>query len=87
VVRGTVVPQNMWSPHSDAERRRYVERAELQLPVFFEDKDGGLGLSLEASIDGPGHVLRDANDLALLGQTTTTHIRIVVSMLWFVVTC
>ncbi|KAN0131711.1 hypothetical protein V8E53_010553, partial [Lactarius tabidus] len=77
VVRGTVVPQNMWSPHSDAERRRYVERAELQLPVFFEDKDGGLGLSLEASIDGPGHVLRDANDLALLGQTTTTHIRIV----------
>jgi hypothetical protein len=62
VVRGTVVPQKMWSPHSAVERRRYVERAELQLPVFFEDRDRGLGLSLEATLDGPCHVLRDAND-------------------------
>ena len=80
VDRGTVVPQKMWSPHSAIERRRYVERAELQMPVFFEDRDRGLGLPLEASIDGRRHVLRDANDPAPLGQKTTIHIRIVVSM-------
>ena len=50
------------------------------MPVFFEDKDGGLGLSLGTSIDGQRHVLRDAHDPAPLGQTTTTHIRIVVSV-------
>jgi hypothetical protein len=80
VDRGTVVPQKMWSPHSAVERRRYVERAELQMPVFFEDRDRGLGLSLEATLDGRCHVLRDANDTAPLGQKTTAHIRIVVSM-------
>jgi hypothetical protein len=58
------------------------------MPVFFECKDGeALGLSLEVSIDGPGHILRVANDLAPLGQKTTTHIRIAVSTLFFEVTC
>ena len=78
--RGTVVPQTIWSPLSAADIRQYVENAELQMPVFFEDKDGGLGLSLEASTDGQCHVLRDGSDPAPLGQKSTTHIRIVVSM-------
>ncbi|KAI9455810.1 hypothetical protein BJY52DRAFT_1121620 [Lactarius psammicola] len=77
VDRGTVVPQTMWSPDSAINRRQNVEKAKLQMPVFFEDKDGGLGLSLGALIDGPFHVLRDANDYAPLGQKTTLHFRIV----------
>ncbi|KAI9433289.1 hypothetical protein H4582DRAFT_1988160 [Lactarius indigo] len=77
VDKGTVVPQTMWSARSPVNRRQNVERAMLQMPVFFEGKDGRLGLSLEASIDGQGHVLRDANDPAPLGQKTTLHIRIV----------
>ncbi len=79
VDRGTVVPQTMWSPHSAINRRQNVEKAKLQMPVFFEDKDGGLGLSLGALTDGRCHVLRDANDPAPLGQKTTLHFRIVVS--------
>ncbi|KAH9011529.1 hypothetical protein EDB83DRAFT_371902 [Lactarius deliciosus] len=74
---GTVVPQTMWSPRSPINRRQNVERAMLQMPVFFEDKDGGLGLSLEASIDARCDVLRDGNDPAPLGGKTTLHIRIV----------
>ena len=70
----------MWSPDSATERRRYVERAELQMPVFFKNCDGGLGLSLEASTDSRRCGLRDSYDPAPLGQKTTTHIRIVVSM-------
>jgi hypothetical protein len=51
------------------------------MPVFFENKNGGLaGLSLGEFTDGQCHDLRDANDPAPLGQKTTTHIRIVVSM-------
>ena len=78
--RGTVVPQMMWSPRSVVDIRQHVERAKLQMPVFFEDKDRGLGLSLGAFTDGQYHGLRDANDPAPLSQKTTTHIRIVVSM-------
>jgi hypothetical protein len=77
---GTVVPQMMWSPHSASDRRQHVELGKLQMPVFFEDKDGALGFSLEASVDGQYHVLRHANVLAPLGQKTTTHIRIIVSI-------
>jgi hypothetical protein len=79
IIRGTVVPQKMWSPQSALGVRQYVERAELQMPVFFEGRDGELGLSLEASIDSRRRVLRDANDPAPLGPKTTTHIRIAVS--------
>ncbi|KAF8269746.1 hypothetical protein EI94DRAFT_909773 [Lactarius quietus] len=74
---GTVVPQTMWSPDSPVARRQNIEKALLQMPIFFEDKDGGVGLPLGASIDGGCHILRDADDLAPLGPKTTTHIRIV----------
>ncbi|KAH8998669.1 hypothetical protein EDB92DRAFT_1198774 [Lactarius akahatsu] len=74
---GTVVPQTMWSPRTAADKRQHVEEAELQMPIFFEAKDGRLGLSLGASIGGKCHGLRDAGVPAPLGQKTTTHIRIV----------
>ena len=78
-VGGTVVPQTMWSPGSPVNRRQNIEKASLQMPIFFEDKNGGLGVSLGASIDG-GCDVRDADDPAPLGPRTTTHIRILVSM-------
>jgi hypothetical protein len=78
---GTVVPQTMWSPLSSIDIRRHIERAELQIPVFFEDKDGRVGISLGACIDGQCRVLlRDPTGRAPLGQRSTTHVRIVVSM-------
>ena len=49
------------------------------MPIFFEDKDGVLGVSLRALIDGQCHVLRDANIPAPLGEKATTLLRIVVS--------
>jgi len=74
--RGTVVPQTMWSPRSATDMRQHVESAELQMPIFFEDKDGGLGISLGACIDGRCRFLRDPTSPAPLGQKSTTHIRI-----------
>ncbi|KAI9433277.1 hypothetical protein H4582DRAFT_2101681 [Lactarius indigo] len=76
VDRGTVVPQRMWSPHSALDRRRHVERAQLQMPIFFEGEDRRLGIPLAASTNSRCHSLRDASHLALHGQKSSTYIRI-----------
>jgi len=49
VDRGTVVPQTMWCPNSVVARRQNIDRAKLQMPIYFEDENGGLGFSLGAS--------------------------------------
>ena len=77
---GTVVRQTMWSPHTASERQQHIEMGKLLMPVFFKHKDRALGFSLGESIEGQHNVLRHANGPAPLGQKTTTHIRIIVSM-------
>jgi hypothetical protein len=79
VDRGTVVPQRMWSPHTDLDRVRHIVTAQLQMPVFFEGEGRSLGISLVASTNGRCHDLRDANHPAPLGQKSSTYIRIEVS--------
>ncbi|KAH9037703.1 hypothetical protein EDB84DRAFT_1268652, partial [Lactarius hengduanensis] len=76
VDRGTVVPQRMWSPHSALDRRRHVERARLQMPIYFEGDDRTLGISLAASTNSRCRSLREGNYLAPLGQKSSTYIRI-----------
>ncbi|KAI9442285.1 hypothetical protein H4582DRAFT_2054763 [Lactarius indigo] len=76
VIRGTVVPQTMWTPHTITDQKQHVEDAVLQMPIFFEGMDGRLGLSLEAAATGRCHGLRNAQEFAPLGQKSTTHIRI-----------
>ena len=71
----------MWSPHNAFARWESVENAELQMPIFFEGQDGRLGISLEATIDGRCHDLRDAEQFAPLGNRPTTYIRILVSII------
>jgi hypothetical protein len=83
VDRGTVVPQRMWSPHSSPDRRQHVEKAQLQMPVFFEGEDRMIGISLVASTNSRFHNLRDANNPAPLGHKASTYIRIAVSMTVF----
>ncbi len=80
VDRGTVIPQMMWSPHSAIDRRQYVEKANLQMPIYLRDNDGNLGVSLGSLMQSRCHVLIDPDDYASLGPSTTTHIRIAVSM-------
>ncbi|KAH9975927.1 hypothetical protein BGW80DRAFT_1457464 [Lactifluus volemus] len=44
---GTVVPQELWSPQNVNDFKQYVTDAELQLPIFFTQENGHLGLSLD----------------------------------------
>ena len=76
---GTVIPQNLWTPTTVADRRQHVQDAELQRPIFFVHTDGRLGLPLEAAVGGRCHTLLNSQSHAPLGRQTTTHIRIGVS--------
>jgi hypothetical protein len=76
VNRGSVVPQKMWSPYTITDQKQHVEEAVLQMPIFFEDINGRLGLSLENAAAGRCHGIRNAQKFALLGEKSTTHIRI-----------
>ena len=80
VDRGTVVPQKMWTPHSVLDRRQHVQRAHLQMPIFFEGENGRLGISLAESTHSRRLSLRDPNHPTPLGQKSSTYIRIAVSM-------
>ncbi len=79
VGNGTVVPQILWIPFTGTDRRRHVQDAGLQLPIFFLHTDGRLGLPLDAAVIGRCDTLLNAQFPAPLGPQTTTHIRIGVS--------
>lgn len=73
---GTVIPQARWSPENVNDHRHHVAEAILQMPIFFFQQDGTLGLSLDDAINGRCQTLRDNRVQAQLGGRTTTHIRI-----------
>jgi len=79
---GTVVPQSLWSPRNVTDRRQYVDEASLQLPIFFTQENGVLGLSLDDATHGRCQTLRDARMQAHLGGKHTTFIRILVCSRW-----
>jgi hypothetical protein len=79
---GTVIPQARWSPDNATDYRNHVVEAVLQMPIFFMQKDGILGLSLADAINGRRQTLRDARMLEQLGKKTTTHICIAVCDRW-----
>ena len=82
---GTVVPQRRWTPDSKVTFRQSVEKAvlqpRLQLPIFFVNRNGGLGFRLPDILRGCDRDLQNANDFAPLGhKSMTSHIRIGVSL-------
>ena len=79
MTQGTVVPQRRWTPADEVDIRRHVEEATLQLPVFFVNRHGGVGFSLQDIIQGRDHDLFNRDSYAPLGGRATTHIRINVS--------
>jgi hypothetical protein len=76
---GTVVPQQRWTPADEADVRRHVEDAALELPIFFVNHNGSIGFPLVEILRGCDRDLHNANDFATLSGKTTTQIRINVS--------
>ena len=74
-----VVPQKMWTPPNQSDWRRYVEQANLRMPVFFLQNNGVVGLPLPRAAIGDTTSLRYADSAAPLGGGHSTQIRIAVS--------
>ncbi|KAI0295970.1 hypothetical protein BC826DRAFT_968231 [Russula brevipes] len=72
---GSVVPQELWFPRGQGDWRRYVEQAQLHVPVFFVNVDGSLGVPVVYAAAGQMSLI-GANEPAPLGDRTTTKIRI-----------
>ena len=77
---GTVVPQRRWRPADEVDVRRHVESADLELPIFFINRNGSIGFPLLHILQGCDRDLRNANAFASLAGKTTTHIRINVGL-------
>ena len=82
VPTGTVIPQARWSPENVNDHRQYVAGAILQMPIYFIQQNGVLGLSLDDASKGRCQTLRNPRAQAQLGGKTTTHIRISVRSHW-----
>jgi hypothetical protein len=77
--QGTVVPQRRWTPADVIDVRRYVASATLQLPLYFVNRNGGVGFWLPDILQGRDHDLYHGDREAPLGGRATTHLRINVS--------
>ncbi len=79
ITQGTVVPQRRWTPADEVDIRRHVEEARLQLPIFFVNRNGGVGFLLSDILQGRDHDLHNRDSQASFGGRSTIHIRINVS--------
>jgi len=70
-----VVRQAIWTPPNQSDWRRYVEQANLRMPIFFQN-NGALGLPLTRAATGDTATLHLANSPAPLGGGHSTQIRI-----------
>jgi hypothetical protein len=78
---GSVVPQQLWSPQGQGDRRRYVDQAQFRMPIFFLNANGALGVPVTNA--AAGHMqLRDVYLPPSLMEKMTTKIRIGVCA-WF----
>jgi hypothetical protein len=73
---GSVVPQQIWFP-GQGDWRRYVEQAQLRLPLFFINADGTTGIPVLNAAAGQMN-LQGAHERAPFGDKITAKIRIAV---------
>ncbi len=79
---GTIVPQRRWTPADEIDFRRHVEDAVLQLPIFFANRNGGIGFWLPDILRGCDRDILNGGSFAALGGKASTQVRINVSQLF-----
>lgn len=73
--RGSIVPQQLWIPHSQTDQRQHVVDAWLGPPTFFTRQDSSIGVRLVDATAGSFNTLNGATEPARLGNKSTIHIR------------
>ncbi|KAI0317165.1 hypothetical protein OF83DRAFT_175373 [Amylostereum chailletii] len=70
---GTIVPQKIWVPTAPGDFQRHVAGAQLQMPIFFVQSTGAIGIPLAWAAGGVTQSLYNATAQAPMGGKTTTH--------------
>ncbi|KAI0287075.1 hypothetical protein BC826DRAFT_889085, partial [Russula brevipes] len=74
---GSVIPQQIWHPRKLSDTQRYVHHEQLRPPIFFVHRSGAdLGIPLTEAAAGNCMHLRGADQVASVGTSTHTQIRI-----------
>ncbi|KAI0313536.1 hypothetical protein OF83DRAFT_1175581 [Amylostereum chailletii] len=72
--RGTVVPQEIWMPQAPQDHQRHIADANLQMPIFFMQLNGAVGIPLRlAASRTTNGSLAGGTYPALMGGRVTTH--------------
>ena len=77
--RGSIVPQELWQPKSEAVCILHASNATLCMPTFFIRQDGSIGVPLVDAVEGDLQGMRDAGTHVKLGGRASIHLRMNVS--------
>lgn len=81
---GPFVPQRMYMPHTNSDRRRYVEEIELQQPIYFwMESPVECGISLIDALHSRVRRLQQRDEPVFEGRGPSISVRIQVSILCF----
>lgn len=76
------VPQVVYQPYTEADRKRYIRDVELQDTIFFQSNDSsGLGISLDDALKQRLRHLKDKDDRMFVGCGPSVSIRVQARML------
>jgi hypothetical protein len=78
IARGPVISQTLWRPFTQESFRQNVLEAPLEMPIFFVQRNGSLGFTVEQGLSGNLSTFHGLNEVARLGGQTSKHFRIVV---------
>jgi hypothetical protein len=79
---GSIVPQQLWFPQGQGDRRHYMDQARFRMPVFFVNMDGSLGVPVINAAAGRMQ-LRGADLPPQFADKSTIKIRINVCIVFF----
>ncbi|KAF8661300.1 hypothetical protein AX16_001398 [Volvariella volvacea WC 439] len=73
---GPFIPQAMYKPHTNSDRRRYVELATLEQPIYFRTGEINWGIPLIDALHSKVRDLQDKNELLFDGRGPSISIRL-----------
>ncbi|TFK39968.1 hypothetical protein BDQ12DRAFT_698016 [Crucibulum laeve] len=73
---GPFVPQPMYKPHTNSDRKRYVEEVELEEPIYFMTDHGECGILLSDALRARVKTLKDRDQTVFEGRGPSVSIRL-----------
>ncbi len=84
-VAQNLIPQRVYRPHTQSDRRRYVEEVDLEAPImFYLTHPDGLGISCRDALNCKFARLAGRDDQMFIQRGPSVSIRLMVRALWLV---